>query len=265
MLRLIITAVAILLIAVFMTMAGRGGGNFYVILLIIAGESMHQAATTGQFIMFVTAIGAILIFHKHKIIAWPMAVMIGLTTGMMAFVGGMAAYEFTGITLKYVFAAMLTMAGLLMLLPVKPKTINTKKRFGYWSFKTGDIQYTVNFYVALPVMLATGLAAGMVGVSGGSFLVPLMVLACGLPVRVAVGTASTMVAMTALMGFLGHAVRGEFDPVFALPLGAVAIMGGIIGGKFALKTEPVVLKRIFAFTTLAAAGFMIANALLFTM
>ena len=264
MLRLIITAIAILFIAVLMTMAGRGGGNFYVIALIVAGESMHQAATTGQFIMFVTAIGAILIFHKHKIIAWPLAVMVGLTTSMMALVGGMAAYEFTGITLKYVFAAMLTVAGLLMLLPVKPKTINTRKRFGYWSFKTGDVQYTVNFYVALPIMLATGLAAGMVGVSGGSFLVPLMVLACGLPVRLAVGTASTMVAMTALMGFVGHTFRGEFDPAFGLPLAAIAIMGGIIGGKFTIKTEPIILKRIFAFTTLAAAIFMIINASFFT-
>ena len=262
--RLIITAIAILFIAVLMTMAGRGGGNFYVIALIVAGESMHQAATTGQFIMFVTAIGAILIFHKHQIIAWPLAVMIGLTTSMTALLGGMAAYEFTGITLKYVFAAMLTVSGLLMLLAVKTKPINTKKRFGYWSFKTCDVQYTVNFYIALPVMLTTGLAAGMVGVSGGSFLVPLMVLACGLPVRLAVGTASTMVAMTALMGFAGHALRGEFDPSLGLPLAAVAIMGGIIGGKFAIKTKPVILKRIFAFSTFAAAGFMIVNALLFT-
>ena len=41
----------IFLIAVFMTMAGRGGGNFYVIVQVFAGVSMQLAASTGQFIM----------------------------------------------------------------------------------------------------------------------------------------------------------------------------------------------------------------------
>ena len=37
----------------------------------------------------------------------------------------------------------------------------------------------------------------MVGVSGGSFLVPLMVLDCGVPIYTAVGTASTLISATA--------------------------------------------------------------------
>jgi len=261
MTKLIITAIAVLFVAILMTMAGRGGGNFYVIILIMAGESMHQAATTGQFVMFVTAIGAMIIFNKHKVIFWPMAIIIGLTTSLMALVGGLAAHEFAGVTLKYLFAVMLAIAGLLMLLPVRQKIADTQKRFGYWTLQNSGVRYTVNLYIAIPVMLATGLAAGMVGVSGGSFLVPLMVLACGLPIKSAIGTASTMVAATALMGFFGHALRGEFDPAFGLPLAAVAIAGGIIGGKFAIKTKPLILKKIFAFTTLAAAIFMIANAI----
>ncbi|MBW2308325.1 MAG: sulfite exporter TauE/SafE family protein, partial [Deltaproteobacteria bacterium] len=47
-----------------------------------------------------------------------------------------------------------------------------------------------------------------------------------------------------------------------IPLAAVAIVGGTIGGQFAIKTRPRSLKMIFAFTTLSAAGFMLANALL---
>ena len=34
---------AVFLIAVVMTMAGRGGGNFYVLAQVIAGVSMHAA------------------------------------------------------------------------------------------------------------------------------------------------------------------------------------------------------------------------------
>jgi uncharacterized membrane protein YfcA len=122
------------------------------------------------------------------------------------------------------------------------------------------MEYRVNLFLALPVALATGFAAGMVGVSGGSFLVPLMVLACGLPMHLAVGTASTMVGATALMGFLGHALHGKFDPLLGIPLAVMAILGGTIGGQFAIKTRPRSLKMIFAFTTLAAASFMLVHA-----
>ena len=108
--------------------------------------------------------------------------------------------------------------------------------------------------------LATGFFSGMVGVSGGSFLVPLMVLACGVPMRVAVGTASAMVATTAFAGFLGHALQGSFRPGWALPVAAAAVCGGLIGARIALKTKPAYLKRLFALTTLAAAVVMMVNA-----
>ena len=82
-----------------------------------------------------------------------------------------------------------------------------------------------------------------------------------LPMRIAVGTSSAMVAATAIMGFIGHATQGHFDPKAAIPFAVIAVLGGLIGGRFAMKTKPEKLKQIFAYTTLAAALFMIFNAL----
>ena len=107
----------------------------------------------------------------------------------------------------------------------------------------------------------TGFGSGMVGVSGGSFLVPLMVLTCGVSMHTAVGTASTLIAATAFMGFTGHAIQGDFSPHYAIPLAFVTIIGGIIGGKFSLKSKPKNLKRLFAYTNWIAALFMVFNAL----
>lgn len=126
----------------------------------------------------------------------------------------------------------------------------------------GENTYTVNLWLALPITALTGLAAGAVGISGGSFKVPLMVLACGVPMRIAVGTSSIMVAATAAMGLAGHASQGHFDAHWALPMACVAVLGGILGSRFALKTQPKNLKTLFAITTLAAAVFMAANAFL---
>ncbi|MCD6288076.1 MAG: sulfite exporter TauE/SafE family protein, partial [Candidatus Hydrogenedentes bacterium] len=121
--------------------------------------------------------------------------------------------------------------------------------------------YVVNLWLAIPITAAVGLAAGAVGISGGSFKVPLMVLLCGVPMRVAVGTSSAMVAATALMGFIGHTANGNFNPAWAIPLACIAVAGGLVGGKIALRTDPARLKKLFAFSTLAAAAFMAFNAL----
>ena len=114
--------------------------------------------------------------------------------------------------------------------------------------------------MAVPIVIATGFGSGMVGISGGSFLVPLMVLACGVPMHIAVGTSTTMVAGTALTGFLGHTVSGHFVPHTAVPLAAAAAVGGMLGGSIAMKTKPAFLKMLFALTTLAASIVMASNA-----
>jgi len=261
MLKIAIVALVIFALAVVMTMTGRGGGNFYVLTLVLAGAPMHEAATTGQFVLFTTALAASLFFKKHRSLSLPLAVFIGGLAGATAFLGGFLAHLFSGMTLKIIFSLMLVMAGFLMLLPVRERVLRVQKRPGFWHLKENDDFYVINLWLVVPVATASGFLAGMVGVSGGSFLVPLMVLACGVPMRIAVGTASAMVAVIAFSGFLGHALRGSFNPSWAVPIAAVTVIGGILGGRITLKTKPGYLKTLFALTTLVAAVMMIVNAM----
>lgn len=260
--NMIILLMIILFIAIIMTMTGRGGGNFYVLALVFTGMSMHHAATLGQFILMITALAGMIIFHKNKMVDWKLALVIDPPTDIMAFVGGYFSEYVSGTNLKFIFSILLVIAGLLMLVKVNDKPIEKGKKFGYWHRSFNGYDYVVNLWIAIPVTAIVGLASGALGISGGSFKVPLMVLLCGVPMSVAVGTSSAMVAATALMGFAGHLTKGHFDPTLAVPIAIVAIAGGIIGGKFALKTKPKNLKKIFAFTTIAAAGFMFVNAMI---
>jgi len=261
MLQLAIVALIILVLAVVMTMTGRGGGNFYVLTFVLAGVPMHEAATTGQFVLFATSMAGMLVFHKHKTVLLRLALLIGGLTAGTAFAGGYFAEAFTGVALKLVFAFLLVIAGGIMLFPVRERVGESEGGIGTWRLEANGTTYCINLWVTVPIALATGFCAGMVGVSGGSFLVPLMVLACRLPMRIAVGTASVMVATTALAGFLGHAMHGSFNPSWALPIAGVAIIGGALGGKVAMKTKPAYLKKLFALTTLVAAILMVVNVL----
>jgi len=251
----------ILAIAVVMTMTGRGGGNFYVLVLVAAGQAMHQAATSAQFILMVTAFTSMLIFQKNRTVDWKLALVIDPPTDIMAFVGGFFSEYASGVSLKLVLAGLLVLAGFMMLIKVKERPYSTEKKFGYWHRNFQGQSYVVNLWFTIPITALAGLAAGAVGISGGSFKIPLMVLLCGVPMRIAVGTSSAMVAATAVMGFFGHASQGHFDHQAAIPFALIAVVGGIIGGKVALKTKPVKLKKLFAYTTLAASVFMVFNAL----
>jgi len=255
-------ALIIFLIAILMTMTGRGGGNFYVITLVLFGIGMHEAATNGQFILFISSLAATLIYGGKRVVEWKLVLFIGTLTAIAAFCGGYFSSYFSGKTLKFVFSFFLLIAAFLMLRPVR-EGVNSEKahQLFFWHLKSRAHEYPINLKIAVPIIVATGFGAGMVGVSGGSFLVPLMVLACNVPMRIAVGTATTLVSITALMGFIGHAVSGHFDPRMAIPIALAGAVGGIIGGKIALQTKPAKLKLLFAYTTLAASVIMVVNAI----
>ena len=257
----IIECLFILIVSVTMTMVGKGGGNFYVVILSMANIPMHEAATTGQFILFTASLAGMLIFHKKKSISWALVMLIGISTALSALIGGYFSHYFSGFSLKLIFAFLLLIVGIVMLIPLPyVKDVKKNKSFGIIEIKIFDITYNVNLWMALPITMITGFGSGMVGVSGGSFLVPLMVLACSVPMHIAVGTASTLIAVTAIMGFTGHAVNGHFNPYQAIPFAVTAVAGGMLGGRFALRTKPGQLMRLFVYTNWLAALFMVISA-----
>jgi uncharacterized protein len=258
--KIVLVSFVVLIVAITTAVAGRGGGNFYVPILVASGLLINNAATSAQLILMVTALVATFVFYSYKTIDWKLALVLDPPTDIMAFIGGYFAHYFIGYYLKFIFAFLLVIAALLILKPVKEHINTGEKQFGFWNRSFDNYSYKVNLWMAIPITALTGFFAGMIGISGGSFKIPLMVLACGVPIRIAVGTSSAMVAVTALMGFLGHSVAGDFRPFWSVPLICMAGIGGLIGGNIAVKMRPLHLKKIFAYTTLAAAVFMAVNA-----
>jgi uncharacterized membrane protein YfcA len=257
----VLVVLIIFALSVVMIMSGRGGGNFYVAALVLLGTPMHTASTTSQFILLASALSGALIFGKAKTLSWRLALFFGALNASMAFVGGLTAHLFSGATLKVALSILLFIAGVAMLLPEKGGFKTADPRRGFWNLEEGGYTYVIDLKVAIPLTLATGFFSGMVGISGGSFLMPLMVVGCGVPVRVAVGTATAMLAATALAGFAGNALHGGFSPALAIPAALSAVVGGILGGRIALKTKPKSLKTISGILTIVAAILMLVNAL----
>jgi len=257
----ILVVAVVFALSIVMVMSGRGGGNFYVAALVLLGTPMHAASTTSQFILLASALSGALVFGKAKTLSWSLALFFGSLNASMAFIGGFEAHRFTGPVLQIVLSILLFIAGIAMLLPEKGRPKTADSRWGYWNLKKGESTYVINLKVAVPLTLATGFFSGMVGISGGSFLIPLMVVGCGVPVRVAVGTGTVTLAATAFAGFVGNALHGAFVVALAVPAALAAVAGGLIGGKFALETKPKSLKTISGLLTILAAACMVVESL----
>ncbi|MGY5882021.1 MAG: sulfite exporter TauE/SafE family protein [Candidatus Thorarchaeota archaeon] len=254
--------ILIFVVAFSMTLVGKGGGNFYVVILVFATIPIHESSTTAQFILFFASFAGILVFGMNKAVIWRLVIPVGALVAFSAFAGGFLSYLFDEISLKVIFSFLLTVAGLVMLVPYSQQESAVRENgFGHFILMTDMGELVLNLRIVVPVTLLTGFFSGMIGVSGGSFLVPMLVLACGLPMQTSVTTATPLVAVSALMGFSGHLLQGHFNPYLALPLAIVTVIGGLLGGKFALKTKPKHLKQLFAITNVIAALLIVLNLL----
>ena len=149
MTSLIVVGLLILVVAIAMTMVGKGGGNFYVVILAIANIPMHEAATTGQFILFSASVAAMIIFQENKSVSWALAILIGMFTALSALGGGYFSHLFSGFSLKLIFAVMLLMAGVVMLIPdSENQNITGKKHSGIINIKSGGEVYSRSFRIS---------------------------------------------------------------------------------------------------------------------
>jgi len=223
---------AILAVSIVFSMIGQGGGVLYVPILLALGMGVHDAATTSLFVIVATSISAAIIYRRQRTVDWKMALVIEPPTLVLAFTGGLLANHIDAAVLKIVFAAVLILASFLMLRPVAGARADTSSGWGHWPRTMGDYNYVVRLPGLIPASGTAGFVAGMIGVSGGIFKLPAMVLIGGVPMRVAIGTSSLMVAATATAGLGGHLIGGSFDTVAAVPLAAAAFLGGRLGPTY---------------------------------
>lgn len=128
----LVIIVGTLIIAIIMSMVGRGGGNFYTPLLILGGLSIHKAACSSQFILTIAALGATTMFYKKKFIDWKLELVIDPPTDIMAFLGGIFSRYFNTVALKSLLAGFLFLSSYFMFIQIGEKRseyLRNKKGF----------------------------------------------------------------------------------------------------------------------------------------
>ena len=93
---------------------------------------------------------------------------------------------------------------------------------------------------------ATGTLSGVLGVGGGIFVVPFLVLALGVGQQHAQATSLVMILPTAIVAVLTLRRRGIGDLGMTLRIGLIGAVGSLAGAFLALQLPGAVLRSLFA-------------------
>jgi uncharacterized membrane protein YfcA len=107
-----------------------------------------------------------------------------------------------------------------------------------------------------------GSLTGLVGAGGGFLIIPVLVLLCKLPMKVAVGTSLLIISVKSLIGFTGNLGQYSMDWMLLLKVSAFAIVGIIIGTSLSKKIEGNKLKPAFGWFVLVMAIYILVRELL---
>ena len=99
--------------------------------------------------------------------------------------------------------------------------------------------------IALALGIATGVVSGLLGVGGGIFMVPGMVLFLGMSQHTAEGTSLLVIIPTAVVGAFTHWRNGYVLLLGAAILGGFGIAGAVIGSHIALSVSSHTLRLLF--------------------
>ncbi len=227
--------VAVFIVAILYSSVGHGGASGYLAVMALLAVAPGITRPTALLLnVFVATIGTIQ-FYRAGHFAWRVFLPFAVTSIPFAFIGGM-------ITLP-TMAYKLVLGGVLILAAIRLA----------WNLKSDSEASEPNIMIALIIGAVIGLLSGLVGVGGGIFLTPILLLMNWAETKTAAGVSAMFILVNSIAG-----LAGSYAQVIALPSTvwiwiAAAIAGGVIGSTLGAKRfNSLTLRRVLAVVLLVA-------------
>jgi uncharacterized protein len=108
--------------------------------------------------------------------------------------------------------------------------------------------------------LAAGFLSALLGVGGGTVVVPLLLLVCAFGIREATGTSLAALVITAAAGAVAYTVHGDLEPAYAALVGIPAAGGALAGTALQQRVHGRMLSLLFAALLVAIAVYLLITA-----
>lgn len=210
----------VFVIAALYGSVGHGGASGYLAVLSFAALSPQELATTALLLNLVVAGLAFISYWQAGHFSFRLTCPFLLTSIPFAFLGGQMKVSepvyFILLAIALVFAA------IRMLLPLRPgHNLQPVKATTAWGF--GAI---------------IGLLSGIVGVGGGIFLSPLMILSGWATAKQTSATAAFFIVANSLAGLGGRLIQHQVVVGDVWAFCIVGALGGLIGAYYGARMAP---------------------------
>ena len=228
---------AIFVVAILYSSVGHGGASGYLAVMAFLAVAPEVTRPTALVLnLFVASIGTVQ-FYRAGYFSWRIFLPFAAASIPMAFVGGMINLPTD--VYRIVLGAVLCLTAVRLAIKLK----------------NDDEVTDPPIFACLLIGAVVGLLSGMVGVGGGIFLTPILLLMRWAETRVAAGVSVLFIFVNSAAGLVGQYSRGALN---ALPsevwlwIGA-AVLGGIIGSTLGSKKfDSITLRRVLAVVLLFA-------------
>ena len=226
---------AIFIVAVLYSSVGHGGASGYLAVMAFLAVAPEVTRPTALVLnLFVASIGTIQ-FYRAGYFSWRIFLPFAIASIPMAFVGG--TIHLPTDVYKIVLGAVLCLAAVRLAIHLK----------------SDDEVKDPPIIACLLIGAAIGLLSGMVGVGGGIFLTPILLLMHWAETRVAAGVSVLFILVNSIAG-----LAGNWSQVTVLPPNvwiwiAAAVAGGLVGSTLGSKKfDSITLRRVLAVVLLFA-------------
>jgi uncharacterized membrane protein YfcA len=239
----VIISVLVFIVAALYSSVGHGGASGYLAVLSLFSVSPATMGSTALTLNVLVAGVALFSYMRAGHLSWRLAWPFILFSIPAAFVGGLIRVSektyFVLLALALVFAA-------------------CRLAMSAAGSAEGTEYRRVKLSASLPAGGAIGLLSGLVGVGGGIFLSPVMLLFRWSDAKKTSAVAALFIVVNSLAGLAGRLAKGQLAIDGFGPLIVVAFLGGLLGSHYgANRFSGVVLRRLLAVVLVIAALKMI--------
>ncbi|MEM8918819.1 MAG: sulfite exporter TauE/SafE family protein [Pseudomonadota bacterium] len=226
---------------------GFGGGSTYIALLALSGVDYRLIPVIALTCNIIVVTGGTLRFQLRNLINWTRVWPLLALSVPAAWIGGLIAIDRDLFLL--LLGGSLILAGLLLLAETWLRTARSKAVY----------RLTQRFWFLPFIGAAIGFLSGIVGIGGGIFLAPILLLANWADSRRVAATASVFILVNSISGLTGQLAKsgwgqGGWDLLSYWPLFAAVLLGGQIGSHLASRALPEIwIKRLTAVLVLYVA------------
>jgi uncharacterized membrane protein YfcA len=249
------------LIAVLFSMLGLGGAIIYTPLFFWLGIPLPAAIPMALLLNAITTASASMTYLKQRMVDKRVAFPVILTSILGALTGSYIAPSVDNEAVILLLSLILFLASIRILFlnfknSVKPLKLEYSSEFlNSLTFSVGTIDRK-RIAIGAGAGLLIGIVSSLVGIGGGTFVVPLLLI-LGFRTKNAVATSAFIITFMSLSGFLGHLNFGQqqLDIRLLFYAGAAAFIGAQAGSRIIFRRiSPRTIERMFAVVLLFMAG-----------